>query len=131
MKKTQNKARAIAKSARFDSRPFLIWTGLLLVLLALSACGGDRNRDRLTFDDQVFRSKLSSERDNRQQFEVTVRPASLSLIGAREAGRYEATGYCIDRYGTSNVDWALGPDVEDSELSISDDTLTLQGTCAP
>jgi hypothetical protein len=51
------------------------------------------------------------------------------LVGAREAGRYEATKYCINQYGTSDIAWVSGPDVEDGSLTINNDELQLRGAC--
>lgn len=106
------------------TRLLSISVGLALVL---TACGPDD--DDLLFDGKFFRTKVKSERGSRQQFIVTARPVSQSLEGAREASRHAAISYCIERYGSSDIAWLVGPDSEDADLPISDDTLTLQGTC--
>ncbi|WP_299148650.1 hypothetical protein [uncultured Tateyamaria sp.] len=103
---------------------------LLIAALALSACA-ERKADRVAFDGQFFRSNASKVDKQRNQFEISVSPVSASLEGAREAGRYEATRYCIGIFGSSNVDWIEGPDAEDGTLRISGDKLLLRGTCAP
>ncbi|WP_299280402.1 hypothetical protein [uncultured Tateyamaria sp.] len=106
-------------------------TGALLIAgLLLSACA-ERRADRVAFDGQFFRSSSSKVDRQRDQFEVSVSPVSASLEGAREAGRYEATRYCIRSFGTSNIDWVNGPDAEDGRLRISGDKLLLRGACAP
>ena len=98
------------------------------IVLALSACGGSEGEDIL-FDGQSFRASLDADKDTKQNFSVSVRPVSASLQGAREAGRYEATVYCVNRYGSSNIIWVVGPDSPDEALTITDNTLTLQGSC--
>ena len=62
---------------------------------------------------------------------MSVGPASASLEGAREAGRYEAIRYCIDNFGSSDITWIAGPDAEDGTLTIANDRLQLRGTCTP
>lgn len=98
-------------------------------VLALAACGQDQNRP--LFDGHQFRAKLSQVDKSTGEFNVTVSPASQSLVGAREAGRYEATKNCINRFGTSDIAWLSGPDNEDGGLIIQNDKLELRGTCAP
>lgn len=102
-----------------------------VALLALTACGGSGGgfSEDITFDGQSYRTKLSTERGSRDEFIVTARPVSASLEGAREAARYEATSYCVNTYGSSAIRWTVGPDSPDEVLPISEDTLTLQGTC--
>ena len=101
----------------------------LLAFVALTACG--QNNNRLAFDGQQFRAKLSKVDKQRDQFSVTVSPVSNSLAGAREAGRFEATKYCIAQFGTSDIAWLSGPDAEDGELTITNDKLEFRGSCTP
>lgn len=98
-----------------------------LIALALTACGPDE--DDIAFDGVFFNTRLNTDRGSRQNFVVTARPASASLTGAREAARYEATIYCVNRYGRSDIIWLVGPDSPDESLPITGDTLTLQGSC--
>lgn len=106
-----------------------ILTGSVLVscLAALSAC--NRKEDAIAFDGQFFRAKVSKVEKQRDQFTVTVGPASASLDGAKEAGRYEATKYCIEQYGTSDKTWVTGPDSPNEALRIEGDKLVLRGAC--
>lgn len=102
---------------------------VLASVLALAACG--KNDNSPSFDGQDFRAKLSKIDKQRDQFSVVVSPVSSSLVGAREAGRYEAIKYCIAQFGTSDIVWVNGPDTEDNRLTISDDKLEFRGACAP
>lgn len=95
--------------------------------VALTACGPDA--DDILFEGEFFRTKLKTERGSRQSFVVTAKPVQASLLGAREAARYEATVYCVNRYGRSDIIWAVGPDSPDEELQIDQDTLILTGQC--
>jgi hypothetical protein len=107
----------------------LVMGTVLFGLLALAACGD--NSKRPTFDGNQYRAKLTKVDKQRDQFSVTVTPVSNSLVGAREAGRFEATKYCIAQFGTSDIAWLSGPDAEDGELTITNDKLEFRGTCTP
>ena len=120
------KAKALTRA---DLRPVLMIGTLLIAALMLSACGG-RKDERVTFDGQLFRASAKKTDKQRYNFEVTVRPVSASLAGAREAGRYEATRYCVGNFGSSEIDWVNGPDGEDGTLQVNNDRLLLTGTCA-
>lgn len=98
-----------------------------LVLAVLAGCGP--TEDSLLFDGAQYRAKINSDRDSREAFTVSVKPVSASLLGAREAGRYEAVVYCVNRYGSSDISWVVGPDSPDEALTITNDTLLLQGRC--
>lgn len=102
----------------------------LIGVLLVSACQ-ERRADRIAFDGVFFRSNASNLDRLRDNFEVTVRPVSASLEGARDAGRHEAIRYCIKNFGSSDITWIAGPDAEDGTLNISGDRLVLRGTCTP
>ena len=74
-----------------------------------------------------FPYKLVRNKADDRSFDLTVRRASRSLSGAREAGRYEATRFCIKVFGTSDIKWFLGPDDED--ISLTGRVLKLSGQC--
>ncbi len=101
--------------------------GLSLIAALVAGCGG--RQDRFAFDGQYFRSKAARVEGDRRQFIISVRPASASLEGAVEAGRYESTKYCIENYGNSAVDWVVGPDQDLGTYRIENDTLLLRGAC--
>ncbi|MEO1464398.1 MAG: hypothetical protein AAFU82_19190 [Pseudomonadota bacterium] len=130
MKRPANQPRTrVIAAARSTSSTAFLWTALIVAALILTACG--QRREQITFDGQAFRANLNRVDGLRDTFTIEVSPASASIEGAREAGRYESTVYCIDQYGTSDVEWVLGPDDPDEELQIENDRLILQGTCAP
>ncbi|MBR9842976.1 MAG: hypothetical protein GYB25_07440 [Rhodobacteraceae bacterium] len=112
--------------------------GLMLVCVAAFAMGcataRDKmsNKEKITFDGHYFITKIDRpERKVRDHFMVYVRNPHQSLKAAREAGRYEAVKYCIKEYGTSQIDWIRGPDVEDAGLAFDNERLVLEGTCKP
>ena len=83
--------------------------------------------NKVSFDGYYFSSKLSRSTLDDRSFDVTVRRANRSLLGAREAGRYEATRFCIKNFGTSDIKWVLGPD--DRGLGLTGKVLKLSGQC--
>lgn len=110
--------------------------GAIILLLAtglLASCGiqekirGENNR--VAFDGIYFKSRLNADKADTMAFAVTVAGASQNIDAAREAGRYEATKYCVNNFGNSEVDWSAGPDAPLGALVISDDTLNLAGRC--
>lgn len=103
---------------------------VLALLAAVTVAACSNTEDRVLFDGIYFRSKATKiDKEQPQSFTVTVNGFSESADGAREAGRYEGTRYCITNYGTSNIDWLQGPD--DEQLVVEDDKLLLAGTCKP
>jgi hypothetical protein len=101
---------------------------ILLTLTALGVLAGCQTQERILFDGKYFRTKASNVDKQRDQFTVTVRNASQSIEGAREAGRYEGTRYCVGNYGSSDIVWAVGPDTPGA-LRLVDDRLIFRGAC--
>jgi len=100
-----------------------------LVCGLLAGCGDRLKRDRMSFDGQVYRSSAKKADDDRRNFVVQVRPVSASFAGAQQAGQFEGTVYCVENYGSSAIDWQIGPDQEPDSYAIENDTLVLRGTC--
>lgn len=95
---------------------------------ALAACAQSQDT-RPTFDGHYFRGRIDRDSEDKARFDVKVSPVSQSLDGAREAGRYEATKFCLRQYSTSDIDWIAGPDADAASLRIEDDVLILRGAC--
>ncbi len=102
---------------------FLI--GTLVATTAVAAC--QAGSERVAFDGKYFRTKVAKVDGKRDVFTVTVRDVAQSVAGAREAGRHEAVSYCVGTYGSSDIDWVVGPDTP--ELRIVDNAIVFQGTC--
>ncbi len=122
-------------NTELSSRAGLSRMALPLVLTAatlLAACGeAPSSANRVAFDGKFFRAsaKHVNKKATPSEFTVTVNGVSASLDGAREAGRYEATKFCIRNFGSSRIDWKVGPDTEPQNLRIENDKLTFAGTC--
>jgi hypothetical protein len=87
--------------------------------------------DRVTFDGLYFKTKSHKIDDDLSRFTVEVDRVSQSLDAAREAGGYEGTRYCIANFGTSRIDWVVGPDTPAAALQVVKDTMVFQGECNP
>jgi hypothetical protein len=113
-------------------------TACVLAILVLPGCSrlglgldlgrGDTRFD--VFDGQTFRGGARApERQDRQTFVATARPASNSLDGAVRAAEYNGIKHCIRYFGTSDIVWEVGPDTAPEALPVADDTLSLRGRC--
>jgi hypothetical protein len=103
------------------------WVGIVLCLGVLSACTSQE--DQILFDGQFYNAKLRKVDRQLDVFTVSVKPVSRSLVGALDAGEYEAIKYCVDLFGSSDILWNVGPDTAQGQQSVVNDTLTLQGRC--
>jgi len=111
-------------------------TGLVLTAVALIAVAASCNKredKQFPFDGHYYKVKSSTvdKKATLADFTVTISQVSQSLDGAREAGGYEGTRYCIKYFGSSTIDWTVGPETEPQNLTIADDTLTFAGRCNP
>jgi len=107
---------------------------VLTVMVATMAAGCARLREgganrNVEFEGQRFRANLSSPGEDRREMVITVTPVAVNPEAAQEAGRFEATKYCLNRYGGSDTEWTVGPDLPVERLVVVDDTITLQGRC--
>ncbi|WP_353346881.1 hypothetical protein [Aquicoccus sp. SU-CL01552] len=106
--------------------------GAALAALCLLALGGCTDKDkRVRFDGIHFKTKAKAvdRKVSAADFQVEVKKATQSLDGARGAGEYAGIRYCIANFGSSRIDWAIGPDTDPAVLRIEGDTLTFRGTC--
>lgn len=114
---------------------------MLLVIVSVAGCGRlglDRigsgastagaKRNTVDINGVRYRSKVSVDSEDKRDFTINVSPAG-NVVNAQEAGRYQATVYCLRTFGGSDKDWVLSPDVEPQEARISDNGLVLQGRC--
>ncbi|MBW4960556.1 hypothetical protein [Sulfitobacter sp. CW3] len=97
--------------------------------IAAVLAGCSSREDRVAFDGIYFKTKISKVEGQRDVFTLLVKNASQSIDGAREAARYEATVYCVNNYGSSDIVWVVGPDTSADNLRLVDDSLTFSGSC--
>jgi hypothetical protein len=100
--------------------------------ILIAACTPSQDK-RDAFDGFYYKAKTSTtnKKTTLAVFTTTISGVSQSLDGARQAGAYEGTKYCIAQYGTSQIEWTVGPDTEPQDLIIVDDKLTFYGRCDP
>ncbi len=98
-----------------------------MATVALTGCTSQD--DRIAFDGKFFKTKISKVDGQRDVFTLVVKNASQSIDGAREAARYEATVYCVNTYGSSDIMWVVGPDTPSENLRLVGDSLTFSGSC--
>lgn len=102
---------------------------VMALICAVLVAGCSDNQNRFAFDGKFFRTKVKRVDKQRDEFVATVRGVSQSFEGARGAALHAANGYCVGTYGSSDIDWIVGPDTPADQLRIVDDTLTYRGTC--
>lgn len=98
----------------------------------LAGCGQTeklKNNKGPVFEDQVFRAKVSGDKEDRTRFSITIPKVGGNIEGARQAGEFEAARYCITQYGRSDLIWEAGPDRPVESLRPVDDQLTFTGRC--
>ncbi len=100
---------------------------LLAVVTTLAGC--KNSNDRIAFDGKYFRTKVTKVDGKLDVFQVTVKDAAQSVEGARAAGLHEANSYCVRNFGSSEIDWVVGPDAPADQLRIVNGDLVLQGVC--
>ncbi|MBY6090140.1 hypothetical protein [Maritimibacter alkaliphilus] len=120
------------EAVRKGTMKFTLATLIGVALLALLAGCGNRsskfmsNSNRTYFQGNFYPAKVTPADEDPAVFTAVVSKASQNLAGAREAGEWEATRYCIRQFGNSDKTWQAGP--ETAQLQPGDD-LILSGTC--
>jgi len=111
--------------------PVKIGTACVVMALAVGAGCSRKNANVIAFDGVIFKAKTAAvdKKVSRADFTTTIFGVSSSLDGAREAARYEGTKYCIANYGTSVIDWTVGPDTDPAQLRVVDNAITFRGQC--
>ena len=97
-----------------------------LSVLLLLGCSARINENRVHFDGILFNAKLKIGA-SKKDFEIIVPRSDRSLVGAKEAGRYEATIYCVNKFGTSDILWDVSPD--DVSKVTPNKALFIKGRC--
>lgn len=106
--------------------------GLMCAVVAVAGCNRKRNAANLiTYDGIEFVTKAEAidKKVSLSDFTVRVEGAAISLDSARLAGRDRGYRYCIENFGTSDIDWIVGPDTEPAQLRLVEGALLFRGTC--
>ena len=75
----------------------------ILPIMFCVACGESYKDNQHAFDGVKFSASLKAEKNAPEAFSLRVKKAAKSVVGAREAGRYEATKYCVEKFGTEQL----------------------------
>lgn len=103
---------------------------IVLAAVALGVAGCTRKSDRLLFNGAYYPVKARTvDKGERTRFSVSVRRADQGLAGAREAGRHGGKQYCLEKFGTSEIEWTLGPDATDAALTGGGSGMVMTGKC--
>ena len=104
--------------------------GAVLLIAGIGLAGCAKKDERVFFDGNYYPSKARAvSKDDRQEFSVAVRRVDQGLAGARQAGRHGGTEYCLKNFGTSDIEWIVGPDAPDAALGLPGSSLTMRGSC--
>ena len=109
------------------NRTFILFLACSFVVTVGCSNPFELEENKIDFDGYNFSSKLTPNKSDDRLFDLTVRRANRSLSGAREAGRYAATKFCIKNFGTSDIKWVLDPD--DESIGLTGKVLKLSGQC--
>ena len=118
-----------AKATNRFENCYSVTTLIMCSCLILLGCSNPLTleENKVSFDGYYFPYKLIRNKVDDRSFDLTVKRANRSLSGAREAGRYEATRFCIKIFGTSDIKWFLDPD--DENIGLTGRVLKLSGQC--
>ncbi len=102
--------------------------GAVALMLAIAGCG-DREQ-RMFFDGNYYPASSSGDQQDPRTFTASVTRAAQGITGAQRAVLHEATRYCVNTYGTSDIDWAnVAPGAEGPAYGRSGDRVSVAGRC--
>ena len=105
---------------------------LLCTAFAVASCGSVTSRDkRVHYDGVPFKTsaKALNKKATLADFQIVVKDALRSPKGARLAVVHEATTYCIENYGSSDILWPIDPMDEEQDLRLDGGDAVYQGMC--
>lgn len=105
--------------------------GIVIVMLIIVAvAAGCTRKERVTFNGVYYKAKAKAvSRDDVLNFAVRVPRVDRGRDGALLAGAHEGKRYCLENAGTSEIDWAQGPDGTGGSVPVTNNTMTFTGTC--
>ncbi|NCQ24235.1 MAG: hypothetical protein COW54_02025 [Rhodobacteraceae bacterium CG17_big_fil_post_rev_8_21_14_2_50_63_15] len=104
--------------------------GLVLVVIGVMA-GCTERKERVLFDGVYYPPKSRAEKQDQRNFTASVSRANRGIEGAQKAAVHEATRYCLENFGTSEIDWRGVPEGSEGPLfARSGDRVSVSGRCA-
>lgn len=102
--------------------------GALGLALVLAGCS-DRS-ERVMFNGNYYPPASSADSEGGRGFTASVSRASSGMAGAQLAVQHEATRYCLQNFGTSDIDWAGAPEgAEGPAFGRTGDRVSVRGRC--
>ena len=109
----------------------MLVTGLLAGCSSFGSLSfGNPARNADTENDLPFRASLSKGADPRNIAVSVTAPGETSVDEVRESVRFEATKYCLLRFGSSDAEWDLDPTTNDWAFTQSGRVLVFSGRCS-
>lgn len=105
---------------------------LLALAIVLSGCGIS---DRLGFGSDAteealpYRANLGSGEDPHDIVVTVTAPVGTTVEQVRESVRYQATRYCLERFGNSDADWRIDPATGDWGYGRTEEAMTFTARC--
>ncbi|SLN15301.1 hypothetical protein ROG8370_00404 [Roseovarius gaetbuli] len=102
---------------------------VMMTLAVLMLAGCTERSERAIFDGNYYPPKTRAEKEDRRNFTASVRRASRGIEGAQKAALHEATRYCLESFGTSEIKWSGVAKGEGPVYGRSGDTVSVTGRC--
>ena len=75
-----------------------------------------------------YKTSLNAQK-NAEGFVVLVKHKEQGIEEVRESVRFEATKYCLLKFGTSNINWKISQTTQDWAFVSDSGKLTFSGQC--
>jgi len=102
---------------------------VMITCAALMLAGCAERSERVIFDGNYYPPKTRAEKEDRRNFTASVRRASRGIEGAQKAAVHEATRYCLESFGTSEIEWSGVAEGQGPIYGRSGDTVSVTGRC--
>jgi hypothetical protein len=82
------------------------------------------------FDGNYYPAKSRGEKSDPRVFTASAGRAGRGIEGAQKAAVHEATRYCIEKFGTSAIEWSPRREGQEGPVfTRSGDRVSVAGTC--
>lgn len=100
------------------------------LLSAVLAAGCSKREERVLFNGNYYPAKSRGEKSDPRVFTASAGRAGRGIEGAQQAAMHEATRYCIEKFGTSAIEWSHAREGQEGPVfTRSGDRVSVAGTC--
>ena len=104
------------------------------LIFGLASCGAAERVGNTLFNRQAqklvpFKAKLTSTKEDRRNFTVTVQANGADLEQTRESVRLPATRHCLRGFGSTQIAWDLDSEGDDWLGRANGEQITYSGRC--